>query len=176
MPKQSKIQHEVILVPMEIHGHQEELTLDYFRLATYDVILGLPQLRKHNSIIDQLKNTLLFKNCKCTRKFKPAQQTTLLADKKIINAITSQLEQQRTPNSASTKRLLGKNAGNTGATSAPPTIPKEYKRWEYLFQEETDVTALPRYQPQNHEITLQEGKQLTFRLIYAIAETELKVL
>ena len=176
MPEQSEIRHEVISVPMEIHGHQEKLTLDYFGLATHDVILGLPWLRKHNPTMDWSKNTLSFENCECTRKFGPAQRTTSLADEKMINAITSQPERQRTPNSASTERSSGKNAGNTGATSAPPTIPEEYKRWKYLFQEETDATALPRHQPWDHEITLQEGKQPTFGPIYAMAETELKVL
>jgi hypothetical protein len=39
-----------------------------------------------------------------------------------------------------------------------------------------DADALPKHQPWDYEIVLQEGKQLTFGLIYGLSETELKVL
>jgi hypothetical protein len=37
----SIIQHEVLRVPLELHKHHEKINLDYFELATHNVILGL---------------------------------------------------------------------------------------------------------------------------------------
>ena len=42
MPKEPKITHEVTAVPLQIYRHHKELDLDAFRIATYNVILGLP--------------------------------------------------------------------------------------------------------------------------------------
>jgi hypothetical protein len=39
--KTSIIQHKVLRVPLNIHTHHEEINLDYFKLATYNVILEL---------------------------------------------------------------------------------------------------------------------------------------
>jgi hypothetical protein len=39
--KTSIIQHKVLRVPLNIHTHHKKINLDYFKLATYDVILEL---------------------------------------------------------------------------------------------------------------------------------------
>ena len=59
---------------------------------------------------------------------------------------------------------------------ATPDIPEEYKEWIHLFQEVADADALLEHQDQDHEITLQEGKQLTFNPIYRLLEKELGTL
>ena len=42
MPGGNQITHEVTGVTLSIQDHQEKLDLDVFRLATHDIILGLP--------------------------------------------------------------------------------------------------------------------------------------
>jgi hypothetical protein len=52
MPQESEITHKVSSVPIKLSKHHEEIDLDVFRIATYNIILGLPWLRKHNPKID----------------------------------------------------------------------------------------------------------------------------
>jgi hypothetical protein len=42
MPKEAEITHEVVLAPITLDRHYKEITLDVFRIATHDIILGLP--------------------------------------------------------------------------------------------------------------------------------------
>ena len=41
MLEQEEIRHKVNLVLLNIKEHKERINLDYFRLATYNIILGL---------------------------------------------------------------------------------------------------------------------------------------
>ena len=52
MPEESEITHEVTNVRMNLQGHHKEINLDVFRMATHDIILGLPWLQKHNPRIN----------------------------------------------------------------------------------------------------------------------------
>jgi hypothetical protein len=52
MPQELEITREVSSVPMKLSTHHEEIDLDVFGMATHDIILGLPWLRKHNPKID----------------------------------------------------------------------------------------------------------------------------
>ena len=57
-----------------------------------------------------------------------------------------------------------------------PNILPRYYKYMYLFVEEDKRAALPKHQPWDHEIKLELRKVPTFKLIYALAEKELKVL
>jgi hypothetical protein len=50
--EETRITHKVTSVTLNIQKHQEKITFDVFGLATHDIILGLPWLRKHNPRID----------------------------------------------------------------------------------------------------------------------------
>jgi hypothetical protein len=63
MPDKARITHEVSKVELRIQKHQEVITFDVFRLATYNVILGLPWLREHNPRIDWKLKVFTFKCC-----------------------------------------------------------------------------------------------------------------
>ena len=52
MPDNDTIRYEVRNVELLIQEHREEITLDILEMATHDIILGLPWLRKHNPEID----------------------------------------------------------------------------------------------------------------------------
>jgi hypothetical protein len=39
---EDQITHEVTHVPLQIHQHHKEIDLDVFKIATHDIILGLP--------------------------------------------------------------------------------------------------------------------------------------
>ena len=42
MPQESEITRKVLSVPIKLSKHYKEIDLDVFRIATYDIILGLP--------------------------------------------------------------------------------------------------------------------------------------
>ena len=53
MLKESEVTHEVLSVTLRIQNYEEQLDLDALGIATHNVILGLPQLQKHNPQINQ---------------------------------------------------------------------------------------------------------------------------
>jgi hypothetical protein len=42
MPGEDQITHKVIRVPLQIYQHYKEIDLDVFKIATHNIILGLP--------------------------------------------------------------------------------------------------------------------------------------
>ena len=74
------------------------------------------------------------------------------------------------------KRSAGQQYERKEGKDIPLDIPKEYLRYMQLFQEEVDAKALPKYQPWDHEIELEPGKEPIFGPIYALLEKELQVL
>jgi transposase InsO family protein len=176
MPDESMIRREIV-VKLSIHGHQEEICLDVFGLAAHDIILGLPWLQEHNPTINWVTRKLLLENCDCTRSSKPAHRQRSMADEKTINNIASKQTHQRKRVVDSTMirrkslpdvRVLEKRA--------TPVIPQEYKEFAKLFEEELGLEALPKHQPWDHEIVLEEGKTPGFQPIYGMSEKELQEL
>jgi hypothetical protein len=53
--EETQITHEVTEVTLSIQKHQEKIAFDVFGLATHDIILGLPWLRKHNPRVDWIR-------------------------------------------------------------------------------------------------------------------------
>jgi transposase InsO family protein len=177
MPQESEITHEVSSVPMILSKHHEEMDLDVFGMATHDIILGLPWLRKHNPKIDWVKRTLSLDCDHGTPQSRPAQLTMQLADEKEIAIISStKTRQVRAVDRTDTNQPPDHEVTVKEKNSATPDIPDEYKSYEELFRDDKTATALPQHKPWDHEIKLQEGKTPTFGPIYGLSERELKVL
>jgi transposase InsO family protein len=176
MPQESEITHEVSSVPMTLSKHHEEIDLDVFGMATHDIILGLPWLRKHNPKIDWVKRTLSLDCDHGTPQSRPAQLTMQLADEKEIATISStKTRQDRAVDRTDTDDSSGHEV-TVKEKRAPPTIPDIYRQYARMFEEELTEKALPEHKPWDHEIKLQEGKTPTFERIYQLSEKELKVL
>ena len=61
------ITHESGPLPMVIGDHFEIINFDVTPLGQYDIVLGVPWLRKHNPDINWQTNDLLFRcNCRVT--------------------------------------------------------------------------------------------------------------
>jgi hypothetical protein len=54
---------ETILISVDIQGHWERVNFDIIRISTYDVILGLPWLEKHNPTINYKNRIMIFNGC-----------------------------------------------------------------------------------------------------------------
>ena len=52
-------------VHMAVLGHNKQINFDVTFLGQYDVVLGIPQLRNHNPVIDQKNKKIKFTNCNC---------------------------------------------------------------------------------------------------------------
>ena len=177
MPQESEITHEVSSVPMKLSKHHEDIDLDVFGMATHDIILGLPWLRKHNPKIDWVKRTLSLDCDHGTPQSRPAQLTMQLADEKEIAIISStKTRQDRAVDRTDTNQPPDHEVTVKEKNSATPDIPEQYKSYEELFRDDKTATALPQHKPWDHEIKLQEGKTPTFGPIYGLSERELKVL
>ena len=70
MPGQSVITHET-KAQVHINGYQMAVTLDVLRLASQDVILGLPWLQEVNPRIDWKSGKLSFDGCVAAHRPKP---------------------------------------------------------------------------------------------------------
>lgn len=177
MPQESEITREVSSVPMTLSKHHEEINLDVFGMATHDIILGLPWLRKHNPKIDWVKRTLSLDCDHGTPQSRPAQLTMQLADEKEIAIISStKTRQDRAVDRTDTNQPMDHEVTVKEKNSATPDIPDEYKSYGELFRDDKTATALPQHKPWDHEIKIQEGKTPTFGPIYGLSERELTVL
>ena len=47
-----KVERETIPLLLAIQQHYEEIVLDVIDMASHDIVLGMPWLRKHNLVID----------------------------------------------------------------------------------------------------------------------------
>src|SRR3989440_229865 len=56
------------------------------------------------------------------------------------------------------------------------TLPKKYQQFANLFTKTKGPEVLPKHQPWDHTIPLQEGKQPTFGPVYSCSEKELQAL
>ena len=49
-------------------------------MASYNVVLGMPWLAKHNLVIDWRQGVLIFEQCDCVIGIEPAQEQSFEAD------------------------------------------------------------------------------------------------
>ena len=147
MPQESEITHEVSSVPMKLSKHHEDIDLDVFGMATHDIILGLPWLRKHNPKIDWVKRTLSLDCDHGTPQSRPAQLTMQLADEKEIAIISStKTRQDRAVDRTDTDDSSGHEV-TVKEKRAPPAIPDIYRQYARMFEEELTEKALPEHKP-----------------------------
>jgi hypothetical protein len=65
LANKGKIDKETELIPVNVGIYQEMLNLDITETFTYDIIFGLPWLKKHNPRISYRKRVIKFENCEC---------------------------------------------------------------------------------------------------------------
>jgi hypothetical protein len=56
---------EITLIPVDILDYWERVNFNVIRTSTYDAVLGLPWLEKHNLTINYRERTLTFDGCGC---------------------------------------------------------------------------------------------------------------
>lgn len=145
--KQGEIEWETLPIRLWIEEHQELIVLDMVNIK-YDIILGLPWLRKHGPQIDWRSRGMTFPNCD------HGEEGTVVSFSTAI-------------------WIRPKDKILATTDSCPVEYQDEFCK---LFKDEKTELALPKHQPWDHEIPLEPGKKPTFRPIYQLSENELRVL
>ena len=63
------VSEETVTLPMSVYGHPELIKFNILETGEYDIVLGIPWLRKHNPSIDWQSGQITFDRCKCTEQY-----------------------------------------------------------------------------------------------------------
>ena len=74
------VDNETIPLPLALQSHHEEIVLDITDMASHDVVLGMPWLKKHNPVINWRKGVLKFEQCDCVIDIEPTRGRRFAAD------------------------------------------------------------------------------------------------
>jgi transposase InsO family protein len=173
MPHDAAVTHETTAM-VTIQNYNMRIPLDVFGSAADDIILGLPWLKESNPQIDWVNRKLSFGSERRNRPL-PAHRKNSMADEKMINNIITSHQTHLRKKMVNDQDIRQEppDITETLEKRVTPDIPAEYREFEKLFQEELGAEALPKHQPWDHEIILEEGKQPTFGPIYGMSEKEL---
>ncbi|KFY06458.1 hypothetical protein V491_08615, partial [Pseudogymnoascus sp. VKM F-3775] len=152
------VTHETVPLEMTLHGHKERIRFDIMPIGNFACILGMPWLMKHNPCVDWVQKEVGFPYCKC---------------EKTNNKL---LQGEKTSRGRREVYATSTEPGDQAQAPSSMNIPIEYKEYQRLFREGPKNEALPKHQPWDHEIPLEEGKSPPFGPIYQLSEKELKVL
>jgi hypothetical protein len=178
------ISKETVPIRIAIQQHNEEASFDVLEMATHDIILGMPWLKKHNPVVDWVTKQLRFRDGLIVKAWTPGKfhdETTDEGSHRMYRGIHAMwTSPQGRPN---------KSPAPTESDEGPPEkqvrssegsdktfVPPRYNKWKHLFEDDKTKGALPKHQPWDHQIPLVEGKQPTFGPIYQLSATELKAL
>jgi hypothetical protein len=128
-------------VSMEALGKVQKRTFDVTNIGDTDVILGLPWLQETQPRVDWSTLTL-----SPNKERHPVQTESHLREQ-------TNYPQRRGRRNVEVIAVYLLQDGEKPAFQ----IPKEYKEFRELFQEEAPEDALPPHQPWDHEIVLKEG-------------------
>ncbi|KAM0712543.1 hypothetical protein Q7P37_011640 [Cladosporium fusiforme] len=150
---QGMITQETEPVPLRMGRHREKLQFDITDSPGFDVVLGLPWLKGSNPTINWGKSTVQFEGLESM----PLPVVHDALDKIDIRAMSAtELQEQVEKNPDQVQVLYCKK---TEEAQTEFVIPPEYADFRQLFEKESDEEALPKHQPWDHEIRIQEGKQ-----------------
>jgi hypothetical protein len=65
LANKGKIDKEIGLIPVTIGIYQKMLNLNVIKTFIYNIIFGLPWLKKHDPRISYKKEIIKFENCEC---------------------------------------------------------------------------------------------------------------
>jgi hypothetical protein len=60
-----KVAKKIILIVVDILSHVKKVNFNIIRISTYDAVLGLLWLEKHNPTINYRERTMVFNDCGC---------------------------------------------------------------------------------------------------------------
>jgi len=178
------ITKETVPLRIAMQQHNETITFDVLEMATHDFILGISWLQRHNPTVDWKAKQLRFKNGLLVKAWIPGKSRDGVTDERT-RRVCQGMHTMWASNKGRTNQPPAPAAEDEGpsmqeARSFERTdktlVPHEYRQWQALFDDDKTSGALPKHQPWDHKIPLQEGKQPTFGPIYQLSQKELEEL
>ena len=189
---------EIIFLTMTFQQHHEEFTLNIVRMINHDIVLGMLWLKLHNFNIDWETKVLTFERCDCVIDIQLTHRQRSMINEQmsresivkseLINA-NKNIDKQMfdftniVKGQASHEVKIDEEnhapfeiSNKSRSRNALTRILDEYKQWKHLFLKEVTTKTLFKHQTWDHEIVLESSKTLTFGLIYALFEKELRIL
>lgn len=149
---QGWITQETEPIPLRMGRHREKLQFDITDTPGFDVVLGLPWLKGSNPTINWGRSTIQFEGLQ-SMPLPVVHDALGTIDIQAMSA--SELREQVRMNPDQVQVLYCKKTEGRSEIEIPP----EYADFKGLFEKESDEDALPKHQPWDHEIKIQEGKQ-----------------
>ena len=187
------VSEETILLPMSVYGHPELIKFNVLETGDYDIVLGIPWLRKHNPSIDWQSGQITFNRCKCKREYDEYESRRKRAAQRDTGGTTNQsrsrggikrstnriapdvMEQSPDMSDQELAEYVIVKQEKLYATSDEPRIPDEYREFQDVFTAPAEGT-LPEHGTFDHEINTIEGTEPTFKPIYQLSPKESETL
>jgi transposase InsO family protein len=169
---------ETIECRMLMGSHEERIQLDVTPIGRYDIILGMPWLKKHDFSIHFHKKIILISCLDCNIVGPDYSR--------LVKLVDFQPEEPAVENTDKETHTIGRmltmetdaevSAYGTHFGGKVPSLPHCYDKFKELFTEGLPETALPAHKPWDHHIPLEDGKQPRFGPLYSLSEPKLKAL
>jgi hypothetical protein len=187
------VSEETILLPMSVYGHPELIKFNVLETGDYDIVLGIPWLRKHNPSIDWQSGRITFNRCKCKKEYDEYESRRKRAAQRDTGGTTNQsrsrggikrstnriapdvMEQSPDMSDQELAEYVIVKQEKLYATSDEPRIPDEYREFQDVFTAPAEGT-LPEHGIFDHEINTMEGTEPTFKPIYQLSPKESETL
>lgn len=190
------VSEATVLLPMSVYGHPELIKFNILETGDYDIVLGIPWLRKHNPSINWQTGRITFGRCQCKQEYDDYEKRRKGSSKRTADTqgTVAREDDRSTRSRGGTHRQIKRIAPDVMeqspdmsddeltdyvivkteklyATSDEPRIPEEYREFQDVFTAPADG-VLPKHGPFDHEINTMEGTEPTFKPIYQLSQKE----
>jgi transposase InsO family protein len=170
------VDSETEKLPMTIQNHSENITFDVTPLGAYDIVLGIPWLRRHNPSINWKTGEFQFNRCQCIRSNpNPRQQWRIKLEQWTPQTQEDYYEALQEHDDPEYVFEIEEIAAITQEKPQEKSIPMEHQEFQELFPTRKE-TPLPEHGPHDHEIPIQPGKDPKYMPLYQLSEPESEVL
>ena len=162
------------LIHLKIDKHWEKLRLNVTKLSESDIVLDILWLRSINLMIDWVNETIVFLETEMTQLYSILQSSQNVK----IFVMTSEKMRLKFQETRDAQILWSREIQKEDHTknSAIAQIFKEYKKYQFLFEQENDQDTLLKHQSWDHEIKLVDEKEFTKQFIYSLLTEKLDAL
>jgi len=170
-----RITHEVCLY-LRYGKHREKISMLETNLGSYDVILGLPWMRKHRVQPDWDSERLLI-NPKTDLKPEPEPESNPELDICMIGAAPLSRLSRKPDHEIFAVTMKDIEQALAPKTFIDPAtkLPQQYHDFLDVFSRK-EADTLPKHRPYDHRIELEPGKVPPYGPLYGMSQNELQVL
>ena len=135
-----QVNQKIWLIQLRFDRHWKKLRLDITELSSSDIVLSISWFRSTNPMINWVEETIIFLNTEMTKLYSILQSSQnvkifVMTSEEMRSMYQEDIENAQMLWSREIQRDHSKN-------SAIASISKEYKKYQILFEQESDQDAL----------------------------------